>query len=476
MIRALRLILFFVLGLSLGAVSALAFAVPGVANSTGAWRNVGTTPSWSGGSGGSVGGVASTIETVRVGGTYIPVPVTGTINGGAVAQTMISALKMTPTAMLGGALLQWLLNQGMEWIDGEWKKLQPPTNEAPSGGSCAWQIGGYCGDTPKEACDKWWIQNGGWNGECVETGTVPYGGYYAVDFRAEDTYGHWANPRVYPQTASCPVGSTWNSSLAMCEIPGGYQPVGQSDWDQVAGVTPPDDVMNDICGRLFALDGIGCRVTNLGTKTAVAPLSDSYTDGTGTNWQQTGKWTPQPTASNPLAGEITVVKSAVSDVGTKTNPDGSQTTTTVDPNTGKITETTTLPDGTVKQTVTNPDTGTKTTTTTTPSGETESKTETPDKDFCVQHPDSLACSEYGEVVDQDLEIDERNITITPDTGFGPLDGTCPADKVSVLRNGVEARFSFQPVCTMATTFRPIVIGLAWVSAGLLMFGLGRRGD
>jgi hypothetical protein len=449
-----------------------AFAVPGVANSTGAWRNVGTTPSWSGGSGGSVGGVASTIETVRVGSTYIPVPVTGTISGTAVAQTMVSALKSTPQAMLGGMLLSWLMNQGMEWIDGQWKKKTPATTAPPTGGSCAWKTGGYCGDTPQQAADNFWQHSYSGSAPCTQTSTAPYGNYYSVKFHCV-----WASvssdPTVYPVTASCPAGSTYDSNQSTCIVPEGYRPAGDSDWDQVAGVTPPDAVMNDICGRLFALDGVGCRVTGLGTKTAVAPLSDSYTDGTGTNWQQTGKWTPAPTADNPLAGDIQIVKTALTQQGTKTNSDGSTTTTTVDPNTGKITETTTYPDNSTKTTVTDPTTDSKTTTSTDASGNKETKTETPDKDFCVQHPKASACQELGEADDSVLEKQNAGSSITPVTVGGA--GACPSDKhVSYI--GKDLVISYQPICMAANWINPVVLAIAWLIAGTILIGAVRGGD
>ena len=382
MIRAFRLAFYLVIGLLFGAVSALAFAVPGTASSTGAWRNPGSSPSWGGNAGGSVGGVASTIETVRVGNTYISVPVSGTISGSAVAATMVSALKMTPQAMLGGALLQWLMNQGMDWVDGEWKKLQQPTSSFPSG-SGAWQFGSGApfADTPQAACDAWLAQRNN-PVSCTATGATDYfNGETYVAFTAVYGGGENTTNGYSVSTLQCPAGTTRNTSTNMCDSPAQYAPAGQSDWDQVAGVTPPDVVMNDICSRLAALDGIGCRVTGLGTKTAVSPISDSYTDGTGTTWGQSAKWSPNPTATNPLAGDITVVKTALTQNGTTTNSDGSTSTRTVNPETGAIEDVTTHPDGSTTKTVTNPETGSKTTTTTASNGDSQTKTEAPDKDF-----------------------------------------------------------------------------------------------
>lgn len=60
--------------------------------------------------------------------------------------------------------------------------------------------------------------------------------------------------------------------------------------------------------------------------------------------------------------------------------------------------------------------------------------------------------------------------ITPAAGIGGA-GSCPAS--IALPHGAE--FSFDGICDWSTTLRPLVIALAWLGAGMIVFGGFRRG-
>jgi len=126
---------------------------------------------------------------------------------------------------------------------------------------------------------------------------------------------------------------------------------------------------------------------------------------------------------------------------------------------------------------------TETTTTTDPTGTTTDKKTSDQETFCDKNPDSqlckdaedkceenpdlVACKELGEPSDDSGELEKKAIgtnSITPASLGGSA--TCPAD--IPLPKGMS--FSFQYICQYATGISPIVIILAWLSAGFLVLG------
>jgi len=109
-----------------------------------------------------------------------------------------------------------------------------------------------------------------------------------------------------------------------------------------------------------------------------------------------------------------------------------------------------------------------------PSGSDPSGQDQP-PDLCEKHPDILACQKVtlGELDPKDLRDSQRNMAITPDQGWGPSTGTCPAPKtVHVL--GIELSMPYTMLCDFASAIRPLFIAFAWLSAALTFFGLGRK--
>ncbi len=100
--------------------------------------------------------------------------------------------------------------------------------------------------------------------------------------------------------------------------------------------------------------------------------------------------------------------------------------------------------------------------------------EVPENDFCSEHPDTFGCTNIGEpnvAPGPDLVTQERGpSTITPVFVPGSA-GSCPAD--IALPKGMS--FSFSALCTTAEGLRPVVLALAWLSAGLLVVGGFRDG-
>ena len=111
------------------------------------------------------------------------------------------------------------------------------------------------------------------------------------------------------------------------------------------------------------------------------PISDPYVDPvTGKRFKDVARVTPQP--SKPDTAEVQVVKQEVDANGAPVvNPTTGQSTPPVD-----------------------------------------------QPDLCKQHPDILACQQLDTPSDPNITNNDKNITITPDSGWGADNGTCPADR------------------------------------------------
>jgi len=85
---------------------------------------------------------------------------------------------------------------------------------------------------------------------------------------------------------------------------------------------------------------------------------------------------------------------------------------------------------------------------------------------CEKFPSRIGCAEFGEPT-------EGEALGTNEVGLSSLSpalssaGSCPAD-VNLPRG---MKFSFEYVCMYASGIRPVVLALAWLSAGFLLFGM-----
>lgn len=94
--------------------------------------------------------------------------------------------------------------------------------------------------------------------------------------------------------------------------------------------------------------------------------------------------------------------------------------------------------------------------------------------LCDQYPDIVACAKLGEAPEaKPLENIDKTLEIKKEQGWGPENGTCPAPKTATVA-GVALEMSFQPLCDFATGIRPVIIGLAWISAVMGFLGLSRK--
>lgn len=94
--------------------------------------------------------------------------------------------------------------------------------------------------------------------------------------------------------------------------------------------------------------------------------------------------------------------------------------------------------------------------------------------LCDLYPDILACEKLDTPNGQDIPESEKSISITPDSGWGPDGGTCPAPRV-IMTQGRSIPIPFDLFCTYMQGMRPIIIAMAWLSAAFILIG-AREGN
>lgn len=85
-------------------------------------------------------------------------------------------------------------------------------------------------------------------------------------------------------------------------------------------------------------------------------------------------------------------------------------------------------------------------------------------DICEEQPDLLQCLKVGDP-GEEPDIQEQNKSVSSVTPYASGSGSCPAS-VS-LPHGAE--FSYAPMCSFASGVRPIVLAIAWLLAGGMIF-------
>ena len=110
-----------------------------------------------------------------------------------------------------------------------------------------------------------------------------------------------------------------------------------------------------------------------------------------------------------------------------------------------------------------------------PNETTTPKSDEPVPVLCEVFPDILACAkpELDTPDSQDIETKDVEVQITPDSGWGPSDSSCPPPRI-IKAGTVE--FSFQPICDFMHGMRPIVISMSWIAAAVILVGAPKGGD
>lgn len=320
-----------------------------------------------------------------------------------------------------------------------------------------------------------------WRGDAYEYRDENYGGNEwqgSPTAAAEAGFTKWgqtAYPSGIPERKPCTVVDVGGGQIASsCTFTGaggpgsfgnligkrlvvGGAPMMSGNWDQARPKFESADFPLGplVQAQLDALDrakknGIDGGSWNIPTTapTVSGPSSLPQTKKTETRtWNETGPdgitrqktETKETTTNTPLSYEKDTVKAVPTDTTVTTtttkNPDGSTTT----------------------------ETGTETKT------EESTKPEEEKSDFCVEHPDVLACATPElDTPEGEIPKDTKTITYQEENLFGS--GSCPADivaNVASLHRSLKL-WDWQKTCSMALPLRALVVALAGFAAFLIV--------
>lgn len=213
-----------------------------------------------------------------------------------------------------------------------------------------------------------------------------------------------------------------------------------------------DDLVADIDASLTANPSLAGQQAE---RTAEALGEQALTEAS------TGPTVDGPASSSPTTQTTTTTSGGITTVTTVTN----EFTYNYSGDTVQVTNTETTTecvDG-VCETITEVETGDA-------PGQTQEETEYPD--FCVDHPEASACAPLDSVAPEDMPTETRDISWSSEKTAA---GSCPAalEIHSELFND-DFQIEYTPICTVAGWMRPLIIGMAWLSAGIYVFLMVRR--
>lgn len=408
--RSVRLLVYFLLGFSFAFIVGMASAATTVNLSLPS--NVARSGSSfvTAGSAAFNGASFNSAFTTQVAGKTVTVPAVWRLASNA-PSFAISAIRATPTGLIGSAVAAYLLSKGLEYLNGQWNKVDATVPAVD-----VWSGQGAYYATPEEGCLSWGLSLS----YLCDYGPDSYGRprYYCSFPNPANTCYHQAGTvRV---SSNCPAGTTPNGTACV----GSAIPAVESDWTNAIGSPLPDQVASE----LSPLVPLPLQKPEVSPAPIDIPLTDPYVDPvTGKRFQDIARVTPQP--STPEKAIVETVKQEV-------NPDGSPV---VDPAT--------------QQPV---------------------APEKKEEDPCELHPERVGCSEWGDPDDSDLTMTDKTVSITPQSGWGPDNGTCPSPLTYTPHKGPQIQFKYDAVCDGASFFRPVILGMAWISAIFAFFGISRR--
>lgn len=213
--------------------------------------------------------------TTNVGGKAVTMPATMRMaaNAGSFAA---SAVRLNPAGLLGTAAAAWLLSYGLQWINGQWMKQDPPLTPSDQ----------RCGMTALY---------------CVTTaGSASYG----------SAGPYWK--RMSTNGATCYAGLTQYPNIEVsCSASGSpaNRPATDADWSAPQSGTLPDAAASELAPKI----PLPLQNPEFNPKYSDVPLGDPYRDPvTGKRYQDKARVTPQ---SDGKSADVQVSKTEVDDAG-----------------------------------------------------------------------------------------------------------------------------------------------------------------
>lgn len=346
--------------------------------------------------------------TTNVGGKAVTMPATMRMAANA-GQFAISAVRASPAALIGSAVVAWLLANGIEYVEGQFVK---PASLPGIGQGYQWGCAGYYGEISAVATTC--AQAAGW-GDITITEFVPNGPTsYVVKANSSKFSGGPYGVATVTKHTQCLSGYTLQNGACV----GTSVPATDADFAPLATAPLPDAVASELAPKGVALP---MENPQFDPPYVDEPLGEPYVDPvTGKRYQDNARITPQ---SDGKTADVQTNKQEVDEAG---------------------------------EPVTDPATGVE---------------KPPEKqdDFCRQYPDSIACMEKGETDELDLETRSIGSMVSPVAVGGA--GHCMADKTLAMATmGRSITFTYKPICDLASMVRPLILALAWLLAGWIMIG------
>lgn len=357
--------------------------------------------------------------TTQVAGKAVTIPASMRMAANA-GQFAVSAVRLNPSALVGGAVAAWLLSKGIEYINGQFQKAEPIAGYTPGTKWCA-EPGmsyEYCDATPDTTCSTYFSrQPPDWRGSfagCQQLSSTSNTVAYRVYFS-----GYTINSfSVMARTDSCVAGSRYVTGKGCIGL---AVPMTDPDWANIASGALPDSVASELAPK-----GVAIPLEAPKLDPVDIPLGDPQIDPkTGKRYQDKARITPQADAKT---ADVQTYKQEV-------DANGDPAT---DPNTQ-------APKAPEEQT-----------------------------DPCKLNPDAAGCKPLDDAEAPDLEKKENPFSLNPVSGFGADNAACPAPQTLFSKGGQTITWDWGKFCGFAQGIRPLIIGFAWLTALMIVVSVGRR--
>lgn len=358
-------------------------------------------------------------------------PAIMTLGEGATA-VALAVLRATP-AIATASALAYLAQIGIQkCLDGTWCKPKTSANAGDVGfNGYKWCYAGgtggnACGDSPASACVAVLALAQGFSPSF--TGVSANGALYSCNYTYNGT-AYNGNSSV-SKSSWCVTNYVVINGVCSPDPNAGLAPTTDADWNKGLTYPVPVGVASDLAAAKAAIP-VNIALTPDPATGKPAPktvnLGDPYVDPvSGKRYRDIAVITPNSD------GKTATLTTAKQEVDANGNP-------VTDPNTG----------------------GTK--------------APEPQTDPCSGHETRMGCMEQGDIPQQpDINEKKINVAITPDGGWGPDNGSCPVD-IPLSIAGHPFGMSWGSICTFSTMVRPIIIGMGWLAAALILIGAGKQG-
>lgn len=372
----------------------------------------------------------------EVEGTSITFP--QTMRTAANAASFITPLLIPgPAGLLTSAVLSWVGQYGLNYVNDKWMAQGSTAGGTSTPPVDTTQVAWTANDG-KDPCGR--STGSGFTGcnfndatqQNINSATWGYNGWgMVIDYY--DAYDS-VNRRLRVHIHSTIVNPGWHTYVDDYFIPSGSpaapnNPATQSDWDRVNNSTTPipDAALNDL-----AKGGVAIPLSpSVDMTPKTVPLGVPVQDAITKNYYQDRAQVTPTDANDPTKADLQVVKQQTDAAG---NP-------VTDPNTGNAAA--------------------------------PAKADDP----CAEHPNRVGCLEKDSVATPDITQQAKTVTITPDSGWGADTAACPADvNLNLKAPGASGvALSWAPTCQFVDKLRPVILGLAWVTAVMLAIGIARKG-